>query len=463
MLGRLGITGRLVLILLVLLVTLGLSGLGISWYLRGSPNGTGLRAPLPDRVAAIIGALETVQPQERALILRAVNNEDLTVTISAKKPQGMAIGRRLPVAEWFVGQYLDAMHDRDIEVTAEDATSQSWLGRIAPNARVPLRIVVPLVSGGFAIFETRVAPVQRIFGVPTGFWVGAFGSLLGLIALFAILRETRPLGELAHAVARFSGEGSLAPVQARGAPDVRKLIEAVNAMQARIVGLVKGRTILLGAVSHDLKTFITRLRLRIEDLPDEVQREKSIRDLDDMTALIDGAIAVARGTTGNGLKEPVDIGRLVKEEVAARHAADRIRLRIGPAAGAADRHAGGEAAIIVQGDQLGLKRVVGNLLDNALSYAGRCEVTVAAHGGNVTIQVDDDGPGIPALERAAVLEPFYRLEGSRNRATGGSGLGLAIVKQIVDGHGGEVEIGDSQLGGAKIRLSLPVSAARRPD
>ena len=442
MLKRLGLAGRLVMILLLVLVTLGLSGIGISWYLRGLDAGTGVRLPLPDQVAAIVEVLETAGPVRRDLVLRAVNAEDLRVTVDSKRPGGN-VGRRFPVAEWLVGQYLQATSNRDIEVTSEQANSRfaQWIGLLSPNARLPLRIVVPMSGGEFAIFETRGPPTQRIFGVPTGFWIGVLGALLGLFAIIAIVREAKPLGELALSVSKFSGDRPPEFVKARGAPDVRALIDAVNAMHQRIVALIKGRTVLLGAVSHDLKTYITRLRLRVEEVPDAVQRDKAIRDLDDMATLIEGAIAVARGSPASGLREPFDPAMLIVEEIEARGAETRVRMNCLV-----------RQPVEMIGDKLGLRRCMGNLIDNALRYATHCEISVAGDRTHVQVRVEDDGPGIPEAERAAVLEPFYRLEPSRSRATGGSGLGLAIVKQIVEGHGGTIEITQSKLGGACVDL-----------
>jgi two-component system, OmpR family, osmolarity sensor histidine kinase EnvZ len=454
LLGRLGLAGRLVLILLCLLIVLGLSGISFAWYLRGQDAGVGVRLPLPDQAAAIVDALEAVAATRRDLILRAANSTELRVTVEKERPPPLPIGRRFPVAEWLVGQYIEVMHQRDIEVVvaAEPGTSR-WarlFGLMSPVSSLPLRIVVPLIGGDYAVFETRGSPTQRIFGVPTGFWIGVLGALLGLFAIIAIVREAKPLGDLARAVSRFSGEAKPELVASRGAPDVRALIDAVNSMQQRIVGLVKGRTVLLGAVSHDLKTYITRLRLRVEEILDEHQRDKAIRDLDDMAALIDSAIAVARGTPASGLRERFDLAQLIEGEIAERPAA-RVQLH----------HP--NQPVEFDGDKLGLRRAFGNLIDNALRYAGRCEITIVPGPGALHVLVDDDGPGIPEDARTAVLEPFYRLEGSRSRDTGGSGLGLAIVKQIVESHGGSIEILQSSLGGACVKLTLPMSAAAFPD
>jgi signal transduction histidine kinase len=232
-------------------------------------------------------------------------------------------------------------------------------------------------------------------------------------------------------------------VRPRGAPEIRKLISAVNDMQSRIAALVKGRTMLLGAISHDLKTYITRLRLRAEGLDDE-RRERATRDLEDMTALIDDAIAVARGATVSDRRERVDLMALVRVEAAER-----------PDRSIEIEELAQNTECTVLGDPVALHRVLANLLDNALRHGTRAAVSVDCREQVVAIAVDDDGPGIPDAEREAVFEPFYRLETSRSRTTGGSGLGLAIVRQIVAAHGGTIAIGTSPLGGARLALTLP--------
>jgi two-component system, OmpR family, osmolarity sensor histidine kinase EnvZ len=157
-----------------------------------------------------------------------------------------------------------------------------------------VQIVVPWGHEQIVI-ELREPPFIRLFGLPTGFWAGVLGVGLAGLAIAAILRESRPLSELSDSVTHFASLAEPRNVAVRGAPDVRALIDAVNTMQGRIAGLVKGRTILLGAVSHDLKTYITRLRLRVEDLPDDLARDKAVADLDDLAALIENSISFARG------------------------------------------------------------------------------------------------------------------------------------------------------------------------
>jgi signal transduction histidine kinase len=232
-----------------------------------------------------------------------------------------------------------------------------------------------------------------------------------------------------------------------GAPEIRKLIISVNEMRARIFELIRGRTLLLGAISHDLKTYITRLRLRVEQLPDEAQRDKAVRDLDEMTRLLEDALAVTRGgLAGNG-RERIDLRALLSDILEDRHPT-RTGLRAEL----------GEVPLWIQAEPVALRRLFGNLIDNALNFAPHCIVRLQRQdngNGEAIVFVDDDGPGIPEPMHASVFEPFFRLDASRSRTTGGSGLGLAIVKQIADAHGARVSLSTSPEGGLRATVAFP--------
>src|SRR5262249_6047373 len=158
--------------------------------------------------------------------------------------------------------------------------------------------------------------------------------------------------------------------------------------QGRIADLVRARTLLLGAISHDLKTYITRLRIRVEQLPAEDQREKAARDLDDMTTLIDDALAVSRGTFVSGRRETVDLQELLTTLI-GNYPADRVRF------------AKETGSARIKGEPVALRRMFANLIDNALRFGTICEIAILHQAGRIVVTIDDDGPGIPAVERNA--------------------------------------------------------------
>jgi signal transduction histidine kinase len=448
MLGRLGFSGRLVAIVLLAFLAIQAIAAGIGYVARKRATAGEALMLLPERTAAIVDILESTPRDQHKALLKALSSESLSVAVSEVRPAFDPDAQRLPAVEWVVSQHLSEVGRKEVVASITPEPGRRWLriGRYWPASRVPLHIAIALEGGGYAVFETRGDIAPRVFGLPPGFFIGALGALVGIAALLAIWREARPLRALAASVTRFSGDSVPDPVPARGAPEIRRLITAVNDMQARIATLVKSRTVLLGAISHDLKTYITRLRLRAESVEDSDQRNRTVRDLDDMAALLDDALAVARGTSVSERRESVDLGKLVASQIGER-SAGRIAFHIGARTGDST----------VLGDPVALRRLVANIVDNALRYASSADIAIASIDGTVELLVDDDGPGIPEAERSLVFEPFYRLEASRNRATGGSGLGLAIARQIVEAHGGTIAIETAPSGGTRVLIRFPAA------
>jgi two-component system osmolarity sensor histidine kinase EnvZ len=449
-LGRLGFTGRVLAIVLLALLALIAVGTGLAYMarLRGAVDATPML--LPQRAAAIVEVMEATPPERRQSALDALSSESLKVGFKQQPPPADPSAQRLPAIERAFAREFVEVGGREVIVLLAPEAVPRWrqlhLGQYWLASREPLKVAIGLSTGGYAILESRGEIGPRVWGMPAGFTIGALGALVGLAAIIAIMREGRPLRRLSASVALFAERAVPDPVEPSGAPEIRRLIRAVNEMQERIAALVKGRTILLGSISHDVKTFLTRLRLRVETIPDAEQRERAVRDLDGMTALVEDAIALARGAAVSERREDVDIAALLREEIGAR------------ADACASLGAVPSGSFAVRGDAMALRRLFTNLIDNALRYGAAAKVAVERAGSHVVVLVDDDGPGIPALERAAVFEPFYRIEGSRSRDTGGAGLGLAIARAITEAHGGKIGAEAGPGGGARIRVELPVAA-----
>jgi signal transduction histidine kinase len=451
MLGRLGLAGRLMAIVLFALLALWSAGVGWAFVSETRDEIIGQLFPLPEQVTGIVELVEAVQPSQRPAVLKAVGSESLRVSLAAERPQDSADTRRLPMVERFLSLYLGALQPREVIAIGNRSGFPRWrdwhLGDYWRNMQRSMRFAVALRGGDYLVFEALGPIGRRLFGWPPGFGVGVLGSLIGMAAVIAIAREARPLRALGEALGRFTGDSAGPLMEPAGAPEIRKLIVSVNDMQARIFELVRGRTLLLGAVSHDLKTYITRLRLRVEHLPSEAQRDKAARDLDEMTRLLEDALAVARGGFAGKQREPVDLRALLAGLVDERqHDGARVRAEIG------------EQPLWLRAEPVSVRRLFANLIDNALNFAPHCVVRLQRSSG-VIVDIDDDGPGIPPHARASVFEPFFRLEASRSRTTGGSGLGLAIVKQIADAHGGRIELSTSPEGGLRARVAFPPSPA----
>lgn len=268
---------------------------------------------------------------------------------------------------------------------------------------------------------------------------------------------------LAQPVTRLVGAaGQLGPALAQGrqpppldehhgVAEVRSAAAVFNRMAQQLREVFEGRGLMIAAISHDLRTPLTRLRMRLETTPLEAQfQQRSVADLAEMNALIDAVLEVFRGSAGAPAPQQVDVAALVQALVDDR-AEQGQPVTLAPAP------AGAWPAVLAT-EPLALRRIVDNLVGNSLRYAGATEVLVQGTAEAVEVQVLDRGPGIPAAELEAVMQPFVRLESSRNRATGGAGLGLFIARELAQRLGGTLVLGARDGGGLQAELRLP----RRP-
>lgn len=443
---RLGLVWRVALIVVAALFVLQLVIAGIFYQERSLATQTGPRLPLPDQVAALATLLDHAAPEQQSLLLRSVNGVGLHAEVRHEVPTDLETGRELERVESALRTYLAAPADRMISARLIGGAPNA--GFVFPRLRQYLdsraEIVVSLASGDYLVVESADQLLPRLFGLPTGFLAGIIGFVVAGVAILAVIRETLPLSRLARSVERFGTDLEPTPMPERGAREARALIRAVNQMQSRIAALVKGRAFVIGAIAHDLRTYLTRLRLRVETLPDSAMRERAGRDVEDMSALLEDALSFAQASFLGAGNEAVDLGIVVGRECDERAAAGMPVTAVLPA-----------AAVVVRGSAAALARMVGNLVDNAVKYGSAAEVAVLASPGLGEILVEDRGPGIPAGERESIFEPFRRLEPSRNRARGGAGLGLAIAHRVAEGHGGSIVIEDRPGGGARFRVRLP--------
>jgi two-component system osmolarity sensor histidine kinase EnvZ len=444
--NRIRFAGRLALIVVGAIVLVQMIMAAVYFVEQGRRTEPAGFALLLQQMAALAHAVEAAPAANRELVLRAATSARFQPRLVATIPEGGETSRLLVGAERRLRALLGAPADRFVALALVPGArvGNDGIFRLRNLVGGHLHAVIGLASGGYLDIEARGGLALRLLGVPVGLLAGIFGFVVALAALVAVRRETKPLSELAGAVERFGATIEPQPVNERGAPDVRALIRAVNAMQNRIVELLRGRTLVLGAVSHDLRTYVTRLRLRLALLPESEQRAKAERDLDGMQALMDDALAFARASLAGAPGETTDLARIARVECEAQRAR-----------GAPVTLAGADAPIAVCGSTAGIARVVANLVDNALAYGGRADVSLHVGADVVELWVEDRGPGIPGSERAQVFEPFYRLEPSRSRDSGGAGLGLTIVRQIVESGGGTVGIEDRPGGGARMRVRLP--------
>jgi len=283
---------------------------------------------------------------------------------------------------------------------------------------------------------------------------GFLASLAGSAAVAILLSAwvlgftTRPLRRFAAAANRLGVDMNAPTLEEAGPREVRLAAQAFNTMQRRLKAFVEDRTRMLAAISHDLRTPLTRLRLRAEFIDDDTAREKMLEDLAEMEAMIGATLAFAREEASQETIEPVQLddmlGRMAEN---CRDSGHAVGFRTAP------------MPIRIMARRTALKRALGNLVDNAVKYGGSAELALARDGDSVAVTIDDNGPGIPEAEMENVFRPFYRIEGSRSRDTGGTGLGLSVANDVIRAHGGEIRLQNRPGGGLRVVVTLPADAA----
>ena len=336
---------------------------------------------------------------------------------------------------------------------ARDPYARAWLAR--NHDRVMQRMHEPPS-------ELVVAALRR----PDGQWLSArvpvppgerrllsslllqalftYGVLILAVAL-VLRRITRPLAALTRRMESFAGtRDGTEPLPVEGPDDVRRLITAHNALESRIATLLDEKDVMLGAIGHDLKTPLAALRVRIESVEDDAERGKMAATIEDINRSLDDILSLARVGRPSDPLEPTDLGALaaaVVEEYEDR--GKPVTIADGP-------------RIVVSARATWLRRLLRNLIDNALRYGMLARVSLVREGGMAVIRIEDDGPGIPEAEIARMLEPFTRLEASRNSATGGAGLGLTLARAVAEQHGGALRLANRPGGGLVASVSLPL-------
>lgn len=263
------------------------------------------------------------------------------------------------------------------------------------------------------------------------------------VVMIAVRQATSPLQKLARAADTFGQDLDAPPLAEAGPAETRLAAQAFNRMQARIKRLVGERSRALAAVSHDLRTPLTRLRLRAELVDDNTLRDQMAADLDAMSAMIDATLDYLRGLQDSETARPIDMNALLQSLVEdASVLGKTIEVH-------------GQAATPYIGRLSALRRALQNLIDNAIKYGHGASVRVEEQPGALHLVVEDEGPGIPPAELARVTEPYYRPDASRSLETGGVGLGLSIVKDIALMHGGELHLANRPQGGLSATIVLP--------
>jgi hypothetical protein len=398
---RLGFAARLIVIFVTSLVALQVLAVAVFFLQRSRDTDTELRMPLPDQAAALVELLERTPKAQWPLVLRATSSTDLRVRISEQRPQGReAAWYEAPVVELILRRYLAALGGREVRVRVEPSSEllsgpMQALAWASPGA---VEIEIGLKSGETLVVAAGGLLHLSMLGFPPGCWAGLLGFMVAVVALLMVRREARPLLDLAQAVDRMAltSRTDAIPDVRRGAPEIRALVAAFNRLSERIAQLIKARMALIGGISHDLRTYATRLRLRAELIGDASERTKAISDLDDMKRLLDDALLAIEAGAAVRTQELIDLAPILEREAEDRcRAGAAVALALSPAARGAQ----------LIGDALALRRLIANVTDNALSYGREATISADVEGDDLVVLVDDKGPGISPEQRDAAARP----------------------------------------------------------
>ncbi|MEN8174860.1 MAG: ATP-binding protein [Pseudomonadota bacterium] len=459
--------GRLVLVLLAGLMAAQLLSAVILFQDRGQSlyQASGLQSA--QRLGDIVRLVESVEPRQRENIIQVLNSPALQLRLSRDAwSEGLPRETESGLSGIFHALLRQNLGDeRPLKVTVSE-TMPTWpvqapmrhhhgpgMGMMHREHMASMGVLPPeglsflaqvqLQDGSWLSFGHRVP--EEVFAWPRRILLTLAVLLFSVIVLsmIAVRWVSRPLAVLADAAEQLGRDIHQPPLQPAGPSEVKRAAHAFNTMQERLIRFIEDRTRILSAVSHDLKTPITRLRLRAELVEDPELRASVVRDLDDMQRMTRESLDFLRGIEEHEEIQAIDIPALlenVKDDTEDTGGVVMLE-NIG--------------STPYPGRPLALKRCIANLVENASRYGKRAHVNVRSSPDRLEIQITDEGPGIPEKELEQVFEPFYRLESSRSRSTGGTGLGLSIARNIARAHGGDVVLRNHVGGGLEVVLTLP--------
>jgi signal transduction histidine kinase len=454
--------GRLVLVLLPVLVVAQFIGFALHMHERGEALSQASGLQSAQRIAGMVRVLDSLDAAQRRNIAQVLSTPALTVSLERTAPV-VAEEEKTARAALFAAVLRRFLGDgRPVAVSVSDAAPSEpapmrpfggrgmhggWAPPIAAHylGQPGLQFVaqVRLRDGALATFDARLPEQTASWPYRLLLSLAVLLAAVIAVSLVAVRWVTRPLTTFADAAEELGRNIHRPALEERGPNEVARAARALNTMQSRLIAYLDDRTRVLAAMSHDLKTPITRLRLRAELLEDSALKTKIAADLEETQSMVDGALDYLRGAARDEAVKPVDVTALLESlQADMRVLGSEVTIE-------------GAAAKPLRAKPQALKRCVWNLLDNAVKYGARARIAVDDDDRRLRIRVLDEGPGIPAAEMDKVFEPFYRVESSRNRATGGTGLGLSIAKGIAEDHGGSLALSNRAEGGLEATLVLP--------
>ncbi|GAA0296241.1 hypothetical protein GCM10009087_02480 [Sphingomonas oligophenolica] len=395
--------------------------------------------PLPGQAAVIAEAIDRAPPEARAGLADTFNGGLYTVRLEPVMPVPVAPATT-DLAE-LQAYYAHALPGRPVVVDGR----RPLIGRLIGSQPRPARFFAPVTVAiglrqGAILFTSTPSAAMRAY-LRSRSMLGAIGGLVVLLVLaLAVRQTTRPIAELSTGVRRFGADLDAPDLPLVGPREIRELAGSFNDMKARIRGLMQERTRVLAAIAHDMRTYLTRLRLRAEYIDDPEQRARAARDLDEMAALLNDTLFLAEDEARAPSATRIDLAEVVTGMAA-------LRRELGEAVTAE-----ASSAARVMANPMGVRRILDNLVDNGLRHGSAVRIGIDHAEGAIELVVEDDGPGVAPDILARLGEPFTRGDSSRNRETGGAGLGLAIVRALAARDGAEVRFANRAEGGLRVTI-----------
>lgn len=456
--------------LLALLVGLAISHVAGSWIYTLDRE-QAVRAvggfAAAQRITNLARLVQDTPRESQERIVAALSDQTFRVALSAKPPAMAPGDDDAPVVDAIREFLVDQL---SLGPTQQPRVSASWpaasvsvfgnwhpmmgrgpmmhgFGAFGPFGGFrDLQVAVPLSDGQWLSFATAIPLGGPAFSRQFLVSMALMAIIILAVSIWVVRRVTAPLTSLSAAAEMLGNDLNAPPMRETGTVEMRQASRAFNTMQARLRSLLENRTRMLAAISHDLRTPLTLLRLRAEHVDDAAERDKMLATIAEMDSMIAATLEFARDEAAAEPRRRTDLAALLAS-VVDDMADTGLPVAMEPA-----------PPIVCECQPAALKRALSNLIDNAVKYGKHAHAAIRSTPQEVEITIDDEGPGIPEDELARVFQPFYRVEGSRSRETGGIGLGLAIATSIIQTHGGKLILSNRPEGGLHARVTLPVKA-----
>ncbi|MGB5133330.1 MAG: ATP-binding protein [Steroidobacteraceae bacterium] len=462
------LTGWTIVVLIAALAVSQLATISIINSMRSDTLEVVEHFHVAERIAGIVRLIDSVPPEQRDGLLSQVAGDTLAVSwnpapavassdhadwneslfdeiVAAALWQTPERRHRVALLAATSGSFSDRLDAVRRSANLSSDAGRVLGGAVSRNRRARvLDASIALKDGSWLNFEVPMADPSGVPGIATIVTIVASGLLILALSLWAVRRLTRPLIVLVQAADKLGRNVNAAPLPESGSREMRQAARAFNTMQERLRRFVADRLQLVAAISHDLRTPLTRLRLRAELTDNEETRRKMQQDVAEMEAMIASTLAFASEEVNPEACLQVDLVSLLESVC---EGLPGVEVRIAP---------GVSSRLALECQPLAVRRCIGNLVGNALRYGSHAMVTLSADSERIKITVEDDGPGMAREDLERVFEPFARLDASRNRGTGGSGLGLAIARTVARNHGGDVILSNRPEGGLCATLQLPM-------